>query len=517
MAIMAPTPDQVFMGMNMQRSTASLPLSYPADSVSDLTNSLEVPSTHGRAGTGAGVPGFGRYWARSSWSSCVVDNSHLIAGGQQLAPPQTSTLGMPSFPSSPSALEFASFSAGKFNPGHGEMGPFSLGKSSLCEPASGGASSRTVQSLLEAVEGVTEASTMVEAAAATIAAATHGHVDVTQAAQQENTNNSSCSEHHSGGRGGGSSPGAHSPARSPSHDSHQAGARKRKKDLAPPDPKGGEGESLKPKRCKGDREEGSKARGAGERSSSEASTESGSPKAPHDSKGRVQSSSRPKEYSKQDYIHVRARRGQATDSHSLAERVRREKISERMKYLQDLVPGCKKVTGKAVMLDEIINYVQSLQRQVEHLSMKLASVNPAQQDLTLESLVSNKEMLQTHLSSILGSNSEAPGALDVVQMGLSHQAGRRLVGGGPCGFDFRSLGNGGFDHINSRHTMSPPIAGLSDHMTMVQRSFDNNVSQSTGWDGELQSVVQMGLNHQGRFGAFEGLHCQLPVHMKVEF
>jgi len=36
-----------------------------------------------------------------------------------------------------------------------------------------------------------------------------------------------------------------------------------------------------------------------------------------------------------------------------------------MKYLQDLVPGCNKVTGKAGMLDEIINYVQSLQRQVE--------------------------------------------------------------------------------------------------------------------------------------------------------
>ncbi|OEL20491.1 Transcription factor bHLH77 [Dichanthelium oligosanthes] len=77
-----------------------------------------------------------------------------------------------------------------------------------------------------------------------------------------------------------------------------------------------------------------------------------------------------------DYIHVRARRGEATDSHSLAERVRREKISQRMKLLQDLVPGCNKVVGKAVMLDEIINYVQSLQRQVEFLSMKLATVNP---------------------------------------------------------------------------------------------------------------------------------------------
>ncbi|ESQ29553.1 hypothetical protein EUTSA_v10023982mg, partial [Eutrema salsugineum] len=61
-----------------------------------------------------------------------------------------------------------------------------------------------------------------------------------------------------------------------------------------------------------------------------------------------------------DYIHVRARGGQATDSHSLAEKARRDKISERMKILQDLVPGCNKVIGKALVLDEIINYIQSL-------------------------------------------------------------------------------------------------------------------------------------------------------------
>ncbi|KAI5583921.1 hypothetical protein BDE02_06G048700 [Populus trichocarpa] len=44
------------------------------------------------------------------------------------------------------------------------------------------------------------------------------------------------------------------------------------------------------------------------------------------------------------YVHVRARRGQATDSHSLAERARREKINQRMKLLQELVPGCNKVS-----------------------------------------------------------------------------------------------------------------------------------------------------------------------------
>ncbi|XP_071693571.1 transcription factor BHLH094 [Rutidosis leptorrhynchoides] len=92
-----------------------------------------------------------------------------------------------------------------------------------------------------------------------------------------------------------------------------------------------------------------------------------------------ENSVKPIEPSKQDYIHVRARRGQATDSHSLAERARREKISERMKILQDLVPGCNKVIGKALVLDEIINYIQSLQQQVEFLSMKLEAVTSRSQ------------------------------------------------------------------------------------------------------------------------------------------
>jgi hypothetical protein len=79
--------------------------------------------------------------------------------------------------------------------------------------------------------------------------------------------------------------------------------------------------------------------------------------------------------------------------------VRREKISERMKYLQELVPGCNKVTGKAVMLDEIINYVQSLQQQVEFLSMKLAAVNP-RLDFNVDSIL-KKEAPQLHTIFLL--------------------------------------------------------------------------------------------------------------------
>ncbi|XP_028199286.1 transcription factor BEE 1-like [Glycine soja] len=74
-----------------------------------------------------------------------------------------------------------------------------------------------------------------------------------------------------------------------------------------------------------------------------------------------------------EVVNVRARSGQATDSRNLAERVRRGKINEKLRYLQNIVPGCYKTMGMAVMLDEIINYAQSLQHQVEFLSLKLTA------------------------------------------------------------------------------------------------------------------------------------------------
>nr|WQQ41812.1 bHLH70 protein [Camellia japonica] len=84
---------------------------------------------------------------------------------------------------------------------------------------------------------------------------------------------------------------------------------------------------------------------------------------------------------------VRARRGQATDPHSIAERLRRERIAERMKSLQELVPNGNK-TDKASMLDEIIDYVKFLQLQVKVLSMSrlggAAAVGPLVADMSSE-------------------------------------------------------------------------------------------------------------------------------------
>ncbi|CAK9876097.1 unnamed protein product [Sphagnum jensenii] len=213
---------------------------------------------------------------------------------------------------------------------------------------------------------------------------------------------------------------------------------------------------------------------------------------------------------KQDYIHVRARRGQATDSHSLAERVRREKISERMKFLQDLVPGCSKVTGKAVMLDEIINYVQSLQRQIEFLSMKLAAVNPGM-DCTVDDFLC-KQMQGSTAPMMMGP--------DTTTMSYGHhhpqsqqQQVHNLQTVGHSGLDFKPLESSAEASLG--RTMSAPVIAPVSSLD----AFGDNLSQlSSGWEGELQSVVNMGFL-QGRLSTWlpQESHCQMQAgKMKVE-
>ncbi|XP_011037863.1 PREDICTED: transcription factor bHLH122-like isoform X3 [Populus euphratica] len=65
---------------------------------------------------------------------------------------------------------------------------------------------------------------------------------------------------------------------------------------------------------------------------------------------------------------TRAKRGCATHPRSIAERVRRTRISERMRKLQDLVPNMDKQTNTSDMLDLAADYIKDLQRQVQTLS-----------------------------------------------------------------------------------------------------------------------------------------------------
>uniref|UniRef100_A0A1J3EA35 Transcription factor bHLH77 n=1 Tax=Noccaea caerulescens TaxID=107243 RepID=A0A1J3EA35_NOCCA len=181
-----------------------------------------------------------------------------------------------------------------------------------------------------------------------------------------------------------------------------------------------------------------------------------------------------------DYIHVRARRGQATDSHSIAERARREKISERMKLLQDLVPGCNRITGKAVMLDEIINYVQSLQRQVEFLSMKLATIHP-RTEFNANALLA-PEMLQ------LGES---------LTQSISCSEARL-----PSGYLIPT-----FSETRTQFQLNSSSTSLPSSDGFVQ------AEASAFWENDLQSIVQMGFRDNQQ----QSINCSEPtVQMKLE-
>nr|WIE96056.1 basic helix-loop-helix transcription factor [Loropetalum chinense var. rubrum] len=202
-----------------------------------------------------------------------------------------------------------------------------------------------------------------------------------------------------------------------------------------------------------------------------------------------------------DYIHVRARRGQATDSHSLAERVRREKISERMKLLQDLVPGCNKVTGKALMLDEIINYVQSLQRQVEFLSMKLASVN-FRMDFNVETHIS-KDIFQSNGS-------------------LQHPAAYPLDSSASALYGQQPQQRSQLLQNSVDPLDTAPCQNLSIQLPALD-GFSEAIPQfSTFCEDDLQSIVQMGFGHgnnpnqESRLQSHSFHGSNQTSHMKIE-
>ncbi|KAG9150537.1 hypothetical protein Leryth_010922 [Lithospermum erythrorhizon] len=69
---------------------------------------------------------------------------------------------------------------------------------------------------------------------------------------------------------------------------------------------------------------------------------------------------------------LRAKRGCATHPRSIAERVRRSKISERMRKLQELVPNMDKQTNTSDMLDFAVDYIKDLERQLKGLQEKQA-------------------------------------------------------------------------------------------------------------------------------------------------
>lgn len=176
--------------------------------------------------------------------------------------------------------------------------------------------------------------------------------------------------------------------------------------------------------------------------------------------------------SKSEYIHVRARRGQATDSHSLAERARREKITKKMKCLQELVPGCDKVIGKAGMLDEIINYVQSLQKQVEFLSMKLGALNPTM-EFNMDNLFAKE--LPAYVASF------PPMATPAELMNsslLQYNQGSQLSA----------------MNLALNTAQMTPQKAVENYLDSITSPQLQQVQQATNWENDWQSIYNIGLH-----------------------
>ncbi|TVU36057.1 hypothetical protein EJB05_17968, partial [Eragrostis curvula] len=204
------------------------------------------------------------------------------------------------------------------------------------------------------------------------------------------------------------------------------------------------------------------------------------------------------------------------------------------------VGGLREVVGKAVMLDEIINYVQSLQRQVEFLSMKLATVNPQLDFNNLPNLLSKdvRTSIYDHITTFCSfllrllhnssyltyqlcnqmqqscgplQNSHFPLETSGAPMTYINQPHQ----GNPLGC---SLTNG-MDNQSSMHPLDPAFCRSMNS----QHPFLNGVSDSTSqvgtfWQDDLQSVVHMDMGQSQEMATSSNSYngSLQTVHMKME-
>ncbi|KAJ4816457.1 BHLH transcription factor [Rhynchospora pubera] len=210
---------------------------------------------------------------------------------------------------------------------------------------------------------------------------------------------------------------------------------------------------------------------------------------------------------------VRARRGQATDPHSIAERLRRERIAERMKALQELVPNANK-TDKASMLDEIIDYVKFLQLQVKVLSMSrlggAAAVAPLVANMSSEgqggsngaggsdsSLTVTEQQVAKLMEEDMGSAMQYLQGKGLCLMPISlasaissatchPRASASHLGGGPAAAATHHLIPPGpqaqpnsNNHVNPDGPSSPNLSGLTAQSAMANGNADSHKDASS--------------------------------------
>lgn len=89
-----------------------------------------------------------------------------------------------------------------------------------------------------------------------------------------------------------------------------------------------------------------------------------------------------------------SRRTRVAEVHNLSERNRRNRINEKLKALQDLIPNSSK-TDKASVLDEAIEYMKTLQMQLQMISMR-SSLNVPAMMMPMNFPQAHMQMAQPH-------------------------------------------------------------------------------------------------------------------------
>ncbi|KAL4385454.1 hypothetical protein GQ457_15G020520 [Hibiscus cannabinus] len=151
-----------------------------------------------------------------------------------------------------------------------------------------------------------------------------------------------------------------------------------------------------------------------------------------------------------------------TQVHSQSERKRRDKINKKMRALKELIPNCTKV-DKASMLDEAIEYLKTLQLQVQMMSMGNGVYMPP---MMFPSPSTLQHINAQHLG---GYSPMAVGMGMGMQMGLGCGAPPLMPGAAPLEATLNMLGLRSMSHspfVSSAGSfipqlVQPPGAGVS--------------------------------------------------------
>ncbi|XP_024170007.1 transcription factor PIF7 isoform X1 [Rosa chinensis] len=117
----------------------------------------------------------------------------------------------------------------------------------------------------------------------------------------------------------------------------------------------------------------------------------------------------------------RSRSRRVAAIHNQSERKRRDRINQKMKALQRLVPNADK-TDKASMLDEVIKYLEQLQAQVQMMNSMRNNMHPHMNMMMPLGMQQQQHLHQMSVLARMGMTPVVPGSLGMGMLDVSNMA-----------------------------------------------------------------------------------------------